>query len=245
MTNQPDLLRKLAAITLLSAFLGTSTLYAQRNKENERLENAGTVMVEATRMPETLPKDLLNRAVCVIVIPSTLRAAFVVGVTYGRGVMTCRTGSSFRGPWGAPSMIAMEGGNFGVQVGGQSTDYVLLLMNPRAPRSIMSSKFKIGADAAGAAITTGRHTAAATDLFMRSEILSYSRSRGVFVGVSLEGSTLRPDRLGNVRVYGKDLSPQQIVLEGKVEPPSSATKLLDLLNTKFPQNKATTAENRP
>ena len=230
---------KKVTLALSLASLCASAMHAQ-SKENERIQNAGTVMTEATKMPERLPSDLLSRATCVIIIPSTVKAAFVFGGSYGRGLMTCRTGSTFRGPWGAPSMIALEGGNFGLQIGGQATDYVLLLMNPRAARSVMSSKFKLGADAAGAAFTKGRNTQAATDLFMRAEILTYSRSRGVFAGVSLEGSTLRPDRNANFRLYGKDLSPQAIVLEGQVPPPGSATKLLTLLNTKFPQNKATT-----
>ncbi len=174
-----------------------------------------------------------------IVIPSVLKIAVGVGGSYGRGAMTCRSGKDFTGPWGAPTMIALEGGSFGLQLGGQATDFVLLVMNERGASSILSSKVKLGVDAAAAAGPKGRAAEADTDVTMRAEILTYSRSRGLFAGVSLEGSTLRPDNEANERVYGKKIGAKEIVLEGQAPTPAAAHELVSVLNKKSPKNLST------
>src|SRR5580692_7038777 len=175
---------------------------AEEKKETDRLENCGTVIKEIMDIPDDIPQDLIDKAECVIIYPSVLKAAFIVGGSYGRGAMTCRTGEHYTGPWSAPTMMALEGGSIGFQIGGQATDFVLLVMNPRGAHSILSSKVKLGADASVAAGPKGRAADASTDATLRAEVLSYSRSRGLFAGVSLEGSTVRPDNDANERVYG-------------------------------------------
>jgi SH3 domain-containing YSC84-like protein 1 len=205
-------------------------------KEAERLQNCGTVLKEILDIPDDIPQDLLDKAECVIVYPSVLKAAFIVGGSYGRGAMTCRTGEHFTGPWGAPSMMALEGGSIGFQIGGQATDFVLLVMNPRGARSILSSKVKLGADASAAAGPKGRTASAATDVTLRAEVLSYSRNRGLFAGISLEGSTVRPDNDANERVYGKKLEAESIVLKGAARVPQPAQKMIATLNRKSPKN---------
>jgi len=210
----------------------TAATIQTHTKENDRVANSGTVMREVLQLRSGIPASLLQKAECVIVVPSTLKFAVGVGGSYGRGVMTCRGGPEFQGPWGAPSMIALGGGGFGFQVGGQATDFVLLLMNDRAATSILKSKVKLGATASAAGGPVGRESTAATDLFLRAEILSYSRARGLFAGVSLEGSTLRPDNRANRKLYGKDVSAQAIVLQGEVSPPPSALELLSVLNSR-------------
>jgi len=202
--------------------------------ESSRLENAGTVIDEILNVPDNIPQDLLDKARCVVVLPSVLKAAFVVGGSYGRGVMVCRTGEHFRGPWGAPVMMALEGGSVGLQIGGQATDFVILVMNDRGAESILKSKVKLGADAAIAAGPKGRDAQANTDATLRAEMLSYSRSRGVFAGISLEGSTLRPDGDANRKLYGRDVSPAEIITESKVEAPEAAHKLISRLQRASP-----------
>jgi lipid-binding SYLF domain-containing protein len=189
-------------------------------------------------VPEDIPQDLLDKARCVIVFPSVIKAAFVVGGSYGRGVMVCRTGKDHTGPWGAPAMTALEGGSVGLQIGGEATDFVILVMNNRGADNLLRSKVKLGADASVAAGPKGRAAAADTDATFRAEMLSYSRSRGVFAGVSLEGSTLRPDEDANHRLYGKDVSATQIIAESKVEAPASAHELIARLQKASPQVKA-------
>jgi SH3 domain-containing YSC84-like protein 1 len=202
----------------------------------DRLQNSATVMKEILGMPDSIPKDLLDRAECVIVVPSVKKFAIGVGGSYGRGLMTCRGGQTFDGPWGAPTMIALEGGSVGLQLGGQATDYVLLVMNDRGADSILGSKVKLGGDASAAAGPKGRTAGASTDLAMRAEILTYSRSRGLFAGVSLEGSTLRPDGDANDAIYAKHVQPRDIVRNGAVSVPADAQPLIDLLNQKSPKN---------
>lgn len=211
--------------------------FAQKD-ENKRITNAGKVMVEILNVPDDIPEDLLDKAECVIVLPSVIKFAIGFGGSYGRGVMTCRSGKEFSGPWSAPSMMALEGGSFGLQLGGQATDFVLLVMNKRGADSILTSQVKLGGDVAAAAGPKGRNAAASTDVTMRAEILSYSRSRGLFAGISLAGSTLRPDNDGNERLYGKGVSGQDIVINSKIRPPSSAKLLLATLNKKSPRNKS-------
>jgi SH3 domain-containing YSC84-like protein 1 len=205
--------------------------------ENDRLENSGKVMHEILNVPDDIPQDLIDKARCVVVMPSVLKAAFVVGGSYGRGTMVCRTGKDFTGPWGAPAMYALEGASVGLQIGGEATDFVFLLMNDRAASSLLHSKVKLGADASAAAGPKGRSAEADSDAYMRAEILSYSRARGVFAGISLEGSTLRPDEDGNRKLYGADAKAARIVEEPDSSAPRSAHDLLAALQTSSPQIK--------
>jgi lipid-binding SYLF domain-containing protein len=209
-----------------------------QERENERVASAGRVMNEILRIPDNIPSELLQKAECVIVLPSVLKFAFGFGGSYGRGLMVCRSGDDFNGPWGAPSMIALEGGSFGLQLGGQATDFVLLVMNRRGAQAILSSKVQLGGDASAAVGPKGRDASAATDATMRAEILTYSRSRGLFAGVSLEGSTLRPDNEANKKLYKKELHARDIVLHQAVRAPGSARQLLSVLNSKSPRNKS-------
>jgi SH3 domain-containing YSC84-like protein 1 len=227
-------MRRILPALALTLLLGVPAF--SQEKENSRMENAGMVMTEILNVPDDIPQDLLDKAECVIVYPSVLRFAIGFGGSYGRGVMTCRGGKEFNGPWGAPSMMALEGGSFGLQLGGQATDFVLLVMNARGANSILSSKVKLGAGLSAAAGPKGRDASAATDATLRAEVLSYSRSRGLFAGMYLEGSSLRPDNDGNKRVYKNDLTAKEIVLEGKATPPPSAEELLSVLNKRSPKN---------
>jgi lipid-binding SYLF domain-containing protein len=231
-------MRKLLSIGMLFALSAAPMLAAppDNDKETDRLENAGMVMDEIVNIPDNIPQDLIDKAECVIVFPSVLKAAFVVGGSYGRGAMVCRSGEHFTGPWGAPSMMALEAGSVGFQLGGQATDFVLLVMNPRGATAILSSKVKLGADMAAAAGPKGRDAAADTDVTLRAEILSYSRSRGLFAGISLEGSTLRPDNDANEKLYGKKLTATEIIRKGAVPVPPSGRKLVSLLEKKSPKN---------
>jgi lipid-binding SYLF domain-containing protein len=219
---------------LIAASLPLSA--AQDKKETDRLQNCGTVLKEILDIPDDIPQDLLDKADCVIVYPSVLKAAFVIGGSYGRGAMTCRTGEHYTGPWSAPTMMALEGGSVGFQLGGQATDFVLLVMNGRGAHSILSSKVKLGADASVAAGPKGRNAQAATDVTLRAEVLSYSRARGLFAGISLEGSTVRPDNDANERIYGKKLEAESIVFKGAVAVPPAAQRLVSYLNQKSPKN---------
>lgn len=209
---------------------------ADSEKESDRVEEAGVVLKDILDIPDDIPKDLIDRAECVIVLPSVKKFAIGIGGSYGRGVMVCRSGTAFTGPWGPPALYALEGGNIGFQLGGQATDFVLLVMNPHGALSLLSSKVKLGADAAAAAGPKGRDSAAATDVVLRAEILSYSRSRGLFAGVSLEGSTLRPDNRANKKLYGKEVSAKGIIRKGKVGVPESAQELVAVLNHRSPKN---------
>src|SRR5262245_18711561 len=192
--------RRTRCLSVVTAVFAAVPLAAQ-GKQEDRLRECGTVLKEILGMPDSLPKDLLDRAECVIVVPSVKKVAVGVGGSYGRGALTCRTGANFDGPWSAPAMMALEGGSIGLQLGGQATDYVLLVMNPRGADSVLKSKVKLGADASAAAGPKGRTAGAATDATMRAEILTYSRARGLFAGVSLEGSTLRADHDADRLVY--------------------------------------------
>jgi lipid-binding SYLF domain-containing protein len=227
-------LRLLMAVVL--AALPVLAADEKDTKEKDRLENAGSVMEEILNIPDNIPQDLLDKAECVVVFPSVLKFAIGFGGSYGRGVMTCRSGVHFTGPWGAPTMMALEGGSFGLQLGGTATDFVLLIMNPRGAKAILSSKVKLGGEMAAAAGPKGRDAAANTDATLRAEILSYSRARGLFAGVSLEGSSLRPDNGANEKVYGKKLTGTQIVREGAVPVTPAGQKLVSLLNKHSPKN---------
>src|SRR5580692_10029060 len=220
----------------LLALIG-SPAFAQK-KEQERVMNAGHVMQEILNIPDDIPQDVIDKADCVVVLPSVLKFAIGIGGSYGRGVMTCRGGEDFKGPWGAPTMMALEGGSFGLQLGGQATDFVLLLMSPRSAKSILTSKVKLGGDVSAAAGPVGRNASAETDVTMRAEILSYSRARGLFAGISLSGSTLRPDNGANKNLYGKEISAKSIVFQKAVPVPSCAKELLATLQKASPINKS-------
>jgi SH3 domain-containing YSC84-like protein 1 len=209
---------------------------AKDTKETERLENCGTVIKEIMDIPDDIPQDLVDKAECIVIFPSVLKAAFIFGASYGRGAMTCRTGEHYTGPWSAPTMMALEGGSFGLQLGGQATDFVLLVMNPRGAHAILKSKVKLGADASAAAGPKGRTANASTDVTLRAEVLSYSRARGLFAGLSLEGSTVRPDNDANERIYHKKLEAEDIVFKGAAAVPPSAQELIAYLNKKSPKN---------
>jgi SH3 domain-containing YSC84-like protein 1 len=210
---------------------------ANAKDENNRLQNAGTVIQEILDIPDDIPQDLLDKARCVIVLPSVLKAAFVVGGSYGRGTMICRTSKDFSGPWGAPAMYALEGGSVGFQIGGEATDFVILVMNNRGADSLLHSKVKLGGDASVAAGPKGRTASADTDAYLRTEMLSYSRARGVFAGISMEGSTLRPDDDANHRLYGKAASAAIVITESKFEAPASAQTLIRRLQKASPRLK--------
>src|ERR1700720_199022 len=207
-------------------------------KEQKRLENCGVVMQEVLNIPDNLPHAVLEKAECVIVFPSLLKVAFGMGKDYGRGAMVCRTGKEFNGPWGAPAMYALEGDSLGMQIGGESTDLILLVMNHKGVASILSSKIKLGGDASAAAGPKGRDASANTDLWMRAEILSYSRSRGLFAGISLEGSTLRPDNKANARIYGRKITARAILLHSNVAIPVSGRHLVRVLQRNAPRNES-------
>jgi lipid-binding SYLF domain-containing protein len=216
--------------------LSSSASAADQEKDEDRLTNSGTVLKEILDVPDDIPHDLLDKADCVVVFPSVLKA-FIVGGSYGRGAMSCRRGENFRGSWGAPTMMALEGGSFGLQIGGEATDFVLLVMNDRGASGILASKVKLGADASAAAGPVGRTASAETDATLRADILSYSRARGAFVGVSLEGSTIRPDNGANRKIYGEEIPARQIVLTRKVAIPPAARMMIATLNSRTPKHK--------
>jgi lipid-binding SYLF domain-containing protein len=224
-------------LVVCMGLIATAPIFAG-NHEQDRLEKAGVVMQEIMDVPENIPQEVIEKARCVIVFPSVLKAAFVVGASYGRGAMVCRAGHDFHGPWGAPAMMALEGGSVGFQIGGQATDLVLLIMNDRGASSILESKVKLGGDASVAAGPVGRDAAANTDAYMRAEVLSYSRSRGLFAGVSLEGSTLRPDNDATADVYGRKLTAKEIILGGGVGIPESGHHLVAVLQKHSPRNES-------
>lgn len=223
---------------IVAAMLACPVVASEKTREQKRLEACGQVFKEILDIPDGLPKDLLSKAECVIVIPSVLKFAIGIGGDFGRGAITCRTGPHFTGHWSAPALFALEGANIGLQLGGQATDFVLLVMNPKGASSILSSKVKLGADASAAAGPKGRTAAADTDIVMKAEVLSYSRSRGLFAGISLEGSTLRSDGSANKKLYGRPLTAKEIVREGKVGVPPSGRELISLLDRKSPKNQS-------
>ncbi|HVB98433.1 MAG TPA: lipid-binding SYLF domain-containing protein [Candidatus Dormibacteraeota bacterium] len=220
-------------IFLLAMFLAVPAM-AQKDKVDQRLENSGAVITEILNIPDNIPQSLLDKARCVIILPSVLKGAFIFGASYGRGDMVCRRGKTFDGPWGPPVMMMLAGGSFGFQIGGQATDFVLLVMNNDGAKSLLSSKVKLGADASVAAGPVGRNAAASTDAYMRSEILTYSRARGVFAGISLAGSTLRPDNEADAALYGHDVSPNRIIA-GDVPMPGSAAIMIRVLSHHSPR----------
>src|ERR1700677_2090553 len=223
---------KVLSALLIAALIGLPTLFSpalshadDTTTDQDRIRTAGTVLKEIMDIPDDIPQSLIDKADCVIVYPTVLKAAFIVGASYGRGVMTCRSGPRFRGTWSAPSMMALEGASFGFQAGGQATDFVIL-----------ASKVKLGGDASVAAGPVGRNAAADTDVTLRAEMLTYSRARGLFAGISLAGSTIRPDNDANERIYGKKISAREIVLHNAVRPTPDAKLLLEVLRAHSPKN---------
>ena len=231
-------MRRITAFLLTILLLATPALAARDEKEEERVKDSGEVLKEILNIPDDIPRDLLDKAECVIILPSVKKGAFGIGGSYGRGVMVCRSGAHYKGRWGAPALYALEGVSIGFQLGGQATDFVLLVMNQKGAQSLLSSKVKLGADASAAAGPKGRTAEGATDIVMNAEILSYSRNKGLFAGVSLEGSTLRSDGSANEKLYGKKLSAKEIIREGRVGVPACAHELDSLLNTKSPINRS-------
>jgi SH3 domain-containing YSC84-like protein 1 len=227
----------------LCLVLGSTVLDAS-NKERERLENCGVVMQEVLDVPDNIPQELLEKAECVIVIPSMTKVAVGVGGNYGRGAMVCRSGKTFNGPWGAPAMYTLEGGSFGLQLGAESTDVVLLVMNQRGADALLGSKVKLGANASAAAGPKGRSLEGSTDASMRAEILSYSRSRGLFAGLSLEGSSLRPDNDASEQVYGRKITARGIVTGERIEVPASGRHFVEVLEKSAPHNESTKTSSR-
>lgn len=220
------------AILLISSTAFGET--KETRKQEDRLQDSGQVISEVLNMPDSIPHHVLDRTKCVVVVPSVRKAAFVVGASYGRGAMVCRTGENFTGPWGAPSMMALEGGSFGLQAGVEATDFVFLIMNESGASSLLSSKVKLGGDVSAAAGPVGRDAEADTDAFMRTQILTYSRTRGIFAGASLEGSTLRPDKDANEALYGQRISARNIVLGPGPAAPDAASQLLAMLEKASP-----------
>jgi len=210
--------------------------YADSHKEQERVKESGEVLKEILNIPDNLPQDLLDKAECLVILPSVKKGAFGIGGSFGRGVMICRSGQHYSGPWGPPAMYALEGVNIGFQLGGEATDFVLLVMNPKGARSLLSSKVKLGGNASAAAGPKGRSSEAATDVVMNAEILSYSRAKGLFAGISLEGSTLRSDGGANEKLYGQKVNAKDIIALGRVRTPSCAQELVALLDKKSPKN---------
>jgi SH3 domain-containing YSC84-like protein 1 len=225
---------------LLTLLLPLATAFAAEDNEREedRVKDAGVVLKEILNIPDDIPQDLLDKAECVIILPTVIKGAFGVGGSFGRGVMVCRSGEHYKGKWGAPALYALEGVSIGFQLGGEATDFVLLVMNPRGAESLLYSKVKLGADASAAAGPKGRTAEGATDIVMSAEILSYSRSKGLFAGISLEGSTLRSDGSANEKLYKRKLTAKEIIREGKVSVPACAQELVTLLDTKSPVNKS-------
>ena len=215
---------------ILSTLILLSVSFAQasdREDDVARTQKAAQVFTEIMNTPDQgIPHDLLDRAKCVAIIPGDKKFAFIFGGNYGRGVATCRTAHG----WSAPMFIALEGGSVGYQIGGSSTDIVMLFMNSHALQSLLSDKFKLGADASVAAGPVGRNASAATDLKLNAEVLSYSRSKGVFAGVSLNGAVVRADKSGDQAMYGQAVERRQII-DGMVKPPSAAMPLIRDLDT--------------
>jgi SH3 domain-containing YSC84-like protein 1 len=228
-------LMKNACLLLMTVVFSAAPMWSQEH-EQDRLKNSGEVLSEILNIPDGVPKYWLDRSECVIIFPSVKKFAIGVGGSYGRGAMSCRSGANFTGPWGPPAMYALEGGNIGFQLGGQATDFVLLVVNTKGVNSILKSKVKLGGEASAAIGPKGRDAEAATDVTMHAEILTYSRSRGLFAGVSLEGSTLRQDNGANEKIYGRKITARQIVLQHMVGTPAGGQRLVASLEKASPRN---------
>ncbi len=233
-------MRKLLIICVCLSSCGV-VLAREESKEAERLENATFVINEIMQTPEKgIPQDLLDKAVCVGIIPSEKKFAFWIGGTFGRGALVCRHGGD--GPWGGPSMFTVGGASYGLQLGGEATDIVFIVMNSGGVRKLLQSGVKLGVDASAAAGPVGRTAEGATDVQLHAEILSYSRSRGLFAGVSLEGAVLKQDDDGNKRLYRRSVTPEDILINGDVAAPPAAKALDDILTKYSPHGGAAFAK---
>ena len=219
------MLKRILAVTILIAIASLTAVASDREDDVNRTQKAAQVFKEIMNTPDQgIPSDLLESAKCIAIIPGDKKFAFIFGGSYGRGLATCRTEHG----WSAPMFVAIDGGSVGYQIGGSSTDLVMLFMNDHALQSLMSDKFKLGADASVAAGPVGRNAAAGTDLKLNAEILSYSRSKGIFAGVSLDGAVMQADKSGDKAMYGDDVNRHEI-LDGKVAVPASARALVEEL----------------
>jgi SH3 domain-containing YSC84-like protein 1 len=225
-------------VCLIVVLMSAVAAFANDEREADRVKDAGVVLKEVLNIPDDIPQDLLDKAECLIILPSVKKGAFGIGGSYGRGIMICRGGEHYKGKWGAPALYALEGVSIGFQLGGQATDFVLLVMNPKGAESLLYSKVKLGADASAAAGPKGRTAEGATDIVMNAEILSYSRNKGLFAGISLEGSTLRSDGSANEKLYGKRVTAKEIIRQGRVGIPAPARELVSLLDAKSPVNRS-------
>jgi len=225
-------------ISLAAAAFCLVPVFANAEEPSERLARADQVFRELQNADSGLPINVLNKASCVVILPSVKKAGFLVGAQYGKGVMTCRSGNNFNGRWGAPIMMQSSGGSFGLQAGGQATDFVILVMNDAGAKSVMKGRAKLGAETSVAAGPVGRNAEASTTGTMQAQMLSYSRAQGVFGGVSLSGTSLGPDDSDNEKIYGHKVSGEEI-FQGKVQPPSSASALIADLEKTSPKNLAT------
>jgi len=228
----------LLIIVVLYLIIPSIAIAADNEKEQERVKESGNVMKELLNSESGVPISVLNKAECVIVIPSLKKGGFIIAAEYGRGVMTCRGGENLNGPWSAPTMMQSTGGSIGFQAGGQSTDVVILVMNDKGARALMNGKAKLGADASVAAGPVGREAEASTNAAMSAEMLSYSRAQGVFAGVSLSGTTLGPDDDANEKLYGKKVTAKEIISGGAGPAPASAKELLAVLTAKSPKSES-------
>jgi lipid-binding SYLF domain-containing protein len=223
-------------IAVLCLMVPILAIADDNKKEQERVKESGDALKELLNASSSVPDSVLNKAECVIVIPSLKKAGFIIGGEYGRGVMTCRGGANFNGRWSAPAMMQSTGGSFGLQAGGQSSDFVILVMNDKGARAVMNGKAKLGADASVAAGPIGREAEASTNAAMSAEMLSYSKAQGVFGGVSLSGTTLGPDDGANENLYGKKVTAKEIISGSAGPAPESAHELLAVLTQKSPKN---------
>lgn len=227
-------MNRIIATGLLILFAGLPS--AAQQKERQRLEEAATVLKEILDVPDNVPQEILDKAECILVMPRVKKGALGIGASYGRGMMTCRGGKDFDGPWTAPAMYRLVQGSIGFQIGGQSTDFVLVVMNPRGAESVINSKAKLGADASVAGGPKGRTAEAATNEAMSAEVLTYSRSRGAFAGISLAGANLQHDMEDTEKLYGQKWTATQVLREGKVSPTAEGLKVVEYLNAKSPKN---------
>ena len=238
MIQQGNCYRPMRAVfTLVAAALCSVAMTARADTPDERVKAASQAFQELVNADNGIPRDLLNKASCVIVLPGVKKGGFIVGGQYGKGVMSCRSGANFNGKWGAPVMMHSSGGSIGFQAGGESTDFVILVMNDDGARTVLKGKAKLGADASVAAGPVGRDAEASTSGNLSAQMLSYSRSKGVFGGVSLNGTTLGPDDDDNEKLYGKKVTGEQIH-SGSVTAPASAAPLLAELQKTSPTNLA-------
>lgn len=223
-------MKRLISVCMVCLGFLASVWAESGEKEQDRIKESANVLKDILQAPDKgVPKSVLDGTKCVIVIPQMKKAAFIVGGSYGRGVMTCRTGEDFKGPWSPPIMMASESGSVGFQIGGEGTDFVILVLNDDGARALMKSKVKLGADASIAGGPVGRTAEASTTGSMKAQMLSYSRSRGAFAGVSLSGASLRVDNDANKNLYGEKVTPEQI-MKSEVTMPEGAKPMIEILN---------------